>query len=415
MKKNIWILNHYATDMYYNEGGRHYSFASNLKSKDYNPVIFCANTRHNNNDYVDTGESLYVTEHSNGIPFNFVKTRPYEDNGIQRIKNMLSFYKNVKKAAKQYSKVNSKPDIIIASSVHPLALIAGVKLAKYYNIPCITEVRDLWPESLVAYGVIKPNNILTKLLYKGEKWIYKKSNRIIMTWPGGGKYIEDKGWSNDINLNNVHHISNGVELETFDYNCENYEYIDSDLDNRNQKNIVYTGSIRKVNNINNLLDVAKLIKHEGKNDIRFLIFGNGNELENLIDRCNREGINNVIFKGRVDKKFIPSILTKSTINILHNSSTSLDKYGQSQNKLFEYLAAGNPIVQTYTTGFSVYQKYNCGLSSSNQHPSDIAQNILYLIENREKRQFLGENARKASYDFDYKELTNKLIELIEST
>ena len=46
MKKNIWIFNHYATNMYFDNGGRHYWFAKYLKQADYNPVIFCANTLH---------------------------------------------------------------------------------------------------------------------------------------------------------------------------------------------------------------------------------------------------------------------------------------------------------------------------------------------------------------------------------
>ena len=110
-----------------------------------------------------------------------------------------------------------------------------------------------------------------------------------------------------------------------------YKIIDSDLDNKDFKNIVYAGSIRKVNNIGLLLDAAKIIQNKEINHIRFLIYGAGDESEMLKQRCEDEEIENVIFKGRVEKKYVPSIFKKAYINILHNSSTSLDKYGQSQN------------------------------------------------------------------------------------
>ena len=70
-----------------------------------------------------------------------------------------------------------------ASSVHPLTMVAGIKIAKSLVFLAFVKY-DLWPESLVAYGIIKANPIL-KLLYTGEKWIYKNADAIVMTWKGG--------------------------------------------------------------------------------------------------------------------------------------------------------------------------------------------------------------------------------------
>ena len=47
MKKKIWIMNHYANEMFINEGGRHYSFAKNLINFGYEPIIICASSFHN--------------------------------------------------------------------------------------------------------------------------------------------------------------------------------------------------------------------------------------------------------------------------------------------------------------------------------------------------------------------------------
>ena len=46
MNTNIWILNHYASDMYFDQGGRHYNFAKYLRHAGYAPVIFGANSKH---------------------------------------------------------------------------------------------------------------------------------------------------------------------------------------------------------------------------------------------------------------------------------------------------------------------------------------------------------------------------------
>ncbi|WP_280770609.1 glycosyltransferase family 4 protein [Salipaludibacillus daqingensis] len=414
MKKNIWIWNHYATNMFKDQAGRHYSFAENLIKEGYNPTVFCASTDHFSNENIDTNGKKYVSDKVNGIPFVFVRTPDYKGSGKKRIKNMLTFYKNIFPVAKEYAVIHGKPDVIIASSVHPLTLVAGIKLAKKFDIPCICEVRDLWPESIVAYGALKRSSIIAKLLYQGEKWIYKKADSIIMTWEGGKDYIINQGWDNQIDLAKVSHISNGVVIDTFDRNSEVYQIFDADLQNKDYKNVVYAGSIRKVNNIGLLLDAAKLIQDKGETCIRFLIYGSGDESVMLKKRCEDEGIVNVIFKGQVEKKYVPSILKKAYINILHNSSTSLDRYGQSQNKFFEYLAAGRCIVQTYSTGYSICERSNCGISAPVQNAEEIAKAVLDACSDDDQNQLMGENAREVASEFDFEKLTLKQIGVIES-
>jgi len=416
MKQKIWILHHYATDCFYNKGGRPYWFAEQLLKKGYKPTVFCASTRHNSTDEIDIQRGKWQMEKTEGIPFVFVKAPQYEGNGKSRIKNMGIFFKNILPAAKEYAKYHGKPDVILASSAHPLTVIAGIKLAKKFGIPCICEVRDLWPESIVAYGMLEKDSKIAKALYQGEKWMYKNSDAIVMTWEGGRDYIAEQGWGNEIDLAKVHHINNGVVMDSFDHNSETYAEPDAELDDPAYKNIVYAGSIRKVNNLGLLLDAAKVVKEKGGDglNIRFLIYGAGDEAEMLQERCEREQIDNVIFKGRVDKKYVPGIVKRAYVNILHNSSTSLDKYGQSQNKLFEYMAAGKPIVQTYTTGYSICEKYNCGISAPVQTPEEIADAVIKVCEDDALHAEMGRNAREGAHDFDFEKLTEKLIGIAEN-
>jgi glycosyltransferase involved in cell wall biosynthesis len=399
--------------MFISKGGRHYWFAENLIKHGYKPIIFCASTIHNLDENIDTGKHKYIIKTIDEIPFVFIKTPVYKNNSIKRLINMVVFYVRIFNIAKKISQSYNKPDIILASSVHPLTLVAGIKIAKKFGVRCICEVRDLWPESLVAYGILKRNSILAKILYRFEKWIYIKADAVIMTWEGAKNYIIDQGWDKIINLGKVIYISNGVQIDSFDENVSKNKITDEDLENKKFKNVIYCGSIRKVNNLSILIDVAKIIKEKGFDSIKFLIYGAGNEVEMLMQRCKNEDINNFVFKGYIEKRFIPYILKNAYITLLHYSSTSLDKYGQSQNKLFEYLAAGKCIVQTYSPKFSILEKYNCGITTS-QNPEKIADVIIKACNDEELVAKMGKNAREAAYDYDFKELTNKLISVIES-
>ncbi|MDK2946238.1 MAG: hypothetical protein PWQ85_1014 [Geotoga sp.] len=416
MKKKIWLWNHYATEMYVNRGGRHYWFAKNLIKKGYEATIFCANTFHNKKEFIDTGNKKYVIKTVDNIPFVFVKTTPAQGNGFDRIKNMSLFYLNLFPVAKEYSKLYGKPDIILASSVHPLTLVAGIKVSNKFGVPCICEVRDLWPEAIFWFGKIKEKSLLGKILVAMEHWIYRKADAIVFTKEGDVDYIKEKGWNieqgGNIDLKKVHYINNGVDIEEFD-KLKNEKILD-DVDlNSNKFKVIYAGSIRPVNDVGKIIDAAFLLKNE--KDILFLIFGEGNQKEILEKRIEEEKITNVKIKGYVNKQYIPYILSKSSVNILNYSQSKFNwSRGNSSNKLFEYMASGKPIISTVKMGYSIINKYKCGLELEEYTAENLAKAIL-KIKNMSKDEYerLGKNAREGAKDFDFKILTDKLINVIE--
>lgn len=134
--KKIWIMNHYATDTFFDHGGRHYYFAKYLKRMGYEPVIFGSNAVHGEPELYFPDPSLWHEHRAEDIdvPYVFVRSRAYSGNGKQRILNMVDFYRNVQKAAKEYAQIHGKPDVIVASSVHPLTLVAGHIFFLFYYL-----------------------------------------------------------------------------------------------------------------------------------------------------------------------------------------------------------------------------------------------------------------------------------------
>ncbi|ALS77870.1 glycosyltransferase WbuB [Planococcus kocurii] len=419
MKKNIWILNHYATNTFKDQAGRHYWFAENLIKEGYNPTIFCASTIHNSDESIDTGNHQYLSENSGSIPFVFVNTPKYGDNGKKRIINMLVFYKKLFSVTRDYAEKYGKPDIILASSVHPLTMVAGIKIAKKFGITCICEVRDLWPESIVAYGVGSKKNPLIKTLYHGERWIYRNADKLIFTIEGGKDYIIDRGWSNvdknTVDLNKVYHINNGVDLETFNNNKKTISVNDKDLENPDTFKVVYTGSIRKVNNVRKIVKVAELFKEKEIKNIKFLIYGDGTDKPILEKYCSDNNLENVVFKGKVDKNKIPYILSNSDLNIIHFQDNDIKKYGASLNKLFEYFASGKPTISDCEFGYDLIKKYKAGLVFNNGDVEQLGAGILEFYEMPvDTYNLYSDNAFKAAKDYDFKKLTLDLINVIEN-
>lgn len=413
MKKNIWIMNHYAGDMFFDQGSRHYNFAKYLKLEGYEPVVFCANSKHGIKGTWFGPDTLWHAHMAEAIevPFLFIRARAYVGNGRQRVLNMMEFYRNVKKAAKEYAKQHGRPDIIYASSVHPLTLVAGIQLAKYFGVKCICEVRDLWPESIVAYGIAGPKNPAVIALRWLEKWIYKKADAIVFTMEGAYDYILEQGWEKEIPRSKVHYINNGVDLDQFHYNRDHYQVEDADLDNPDIFKVIYTGSIRKVNNLGLLLDTAREVTDPR---VKFLIWGDGNELSALRQRLVDEGITNVVFKGSVEKKYVPSIVSRADLNIAHNNPSPLFRFGISFNKLFDYLAAKKPILADFPCPYNPAVQRGAGRAVENPTAKNIAKVIEQVVTmENESYMKMCENSALAANEYDFKNLTNKLVSIIE--
>ena len=413
----FWIFNHYATTPLTGPLLRHYYFAEYLKERNIETTVFAANELHQTGGCVDTHGKPYLRTEEEGVPFVFVKTSKYEGNGISRVKNMVSFFLGLLKISKGYAKQYGKPDVIMGSSAHPLTSIAGILVARRFRVPAIVEVRDLWPEAIFSFGKVKMNSLVGRLLSAGEKWMYVHADAIVFTKEGDVDHIKEMGWDKEhggkIDLAKCHYINNGVNLKDYYASIEKDILKDPDLEDDSFK-VVYTGTVRPVNNVGNLLDTAKLLKD--KKDIKFLIFGGGSELEKLEKRVQDEHIDNVIFKGFVEKKYIPYILSRSSVNVLNYSQANYNwSRGNSSNKLFEYMASGKPIISTVKMGYCILDKYQCGLSLEECTAKALAEQILKIHDMPEEAYAqMAENAKNGAKDFDFPVLTRKLYQVIKS-
>ena len=407
--------------MFRDKAGRHYWFAQKLRERGYDVTVFCSTTLVNGEELLSTGKNKLAVKEADGIPFVFVKTVPAQGNGIKRVENMLLFYKNLFPAAKAFVKDHGKPNVIVASSVHPLTMVAGIKIARKMKIPCVCEVRDLWPEAIFSFGKATEKSLIGRALIKGEHWIYKHANALIFTKEGDTDYLKERRWTTaqggDIDLGKCAYINNGVDIAACEERSRAKQLDDPDLNDKSKFNVTYVGTIRPVNNVGNLLDAAKILKAKGGyDDVQFLIYGDGNQLEELRKRVTDEHLENVKMKGFVNRQFVPYILSKSSVNMLNYAQNQYNwTRGNSSNKLFEYMASGKPIISTVRMGYSIIKKYDCGVELNEDTPEALAKQITRFHDMKpEERDQIGKNARNGANDFDFNVLTEKLIRVIES-
>ncbi|MDR0739223.1 MAG: glycosyltransferase family 4 protein [Oscillospiraceae bacterium] len=415
MKRNIWIINQYAIPPKFGGLNRHFYFSKYLKRKGYNVKIFTSSKIHNSNiNLIKKTEKIsYKEMFFDDVEYTFLKASDYENNGFSRIKNMIGFAVKLPHFfLKKGIKVFKKPDVIYTSSPSLFIAVASIFLATKLRVPIITEVRDLWPESIVCYKNYSPRHPFIQILYALEKWVYKRSNSLIFTMKGAKNYLKERKIK--IDSNKIYHINNGVDIEEFEEKKITKKIKDKDLLEKNTFKIIYTGSIREVNNLDILLELAKKIKTVYK-DIRFLIYGEGSEKSKLIKRCQDENINNVLFKGHISRDCIPFVLSNSDINIIIVKQTSITRFGSSLNKFFDYMASEKPIVSNLKVNYDLLKHYSCGMTSDSSSPEDLQKTIEKIRKSsEEEKEKMRQGAARGARDYDYKFLTNKLEKVIKS-
>lgn len=307
------------------------------------------------------------------------------------------------------------PDVIVSDFAGLFGNIF-LKWKKKYGTKVIYDILDLWPEGFVDMGYLKKNSLIAKVLYGMEHKSYREADGIIFSFQGGRDYIIDKGWSKetggDVDTSDIGYLNNGVDLESVDEQKDKWILDDPDLDTDKFK-VVYLGSISAFNGLDVLVETARELQERKVQDVLFLVYGCGNQEEQLKNMAKDYDLNNIKFKGLLDKKYAMNLLSRSNLNLFTFVNTPLLKYGVSPNKLFMYFASGKPVLSMIKPMYDLVQEKKCGISVENDSKIVADAVMKFRTMKNEQYQMYCENARKTAIEYDYKNLVNCLIEKIE--
>lgn len=408
----IWIVNYYTVPPAFARNERHLKFAHYLQEAGYDVTIFCAQCNKAGEQGVPLKGQLFKETSYGEYKFVHVKVKSYQGNGIARMVSLFQFAWRILTHRKRFE----KPDVIL-HNIHepfdyPISWCAKKLKSKY-----IVEDWDLWTQSFVDTGLVKKGSIVSKILYRINKKLFSKADRIIFTMEGGSDYIRQRGWNREaggpIDMSKVYYINNGLDLADFKRNTIVHIREDKDLANTSLQKIIYLGSISLANNIKELIDAANILKNH--QNIRFLIYGDGANRSELEKYCKDNHIDNVVFKEKsIPLHDVSYVISQARVNIL-NYYKNFGLYGVSSGKLFQYLAAGKPICCNINMKkYDLISRYNIGISKEFVSAQEYADAILFLI-NLSDNEYAAmcKRVSEVARQFDYKVLSDQLIDILK--
>jgi len=407
-KKVIWLVNEYNFPDY--ERSRQTNLCRLLDERGYDAYIISGSSLNKGNTNRINDNRKFVFIQAPEAKGYMIKTSNYSKT-YERVFVALQFQHRLWKLRNQLP----KPDVIVSDFA---GLFGNVflKWKKKYGTKVIYDILDLWPEGFVDLGYIKKDSFIAKLLYRMEHKSYREADGIIFSMQGGRDYIVDKGWSKDVggdvDTSNIGYLNNGVNLSQVDKQKDEYVLQDADLDTDKFK-VVYLGSISKMNGLDVLVETAKVLQERGNEKVAILVYGYGNQEEQLKKMVADYGLKNIKFKGKLDFEYGLNVLSRGNLNIFTFRDSPLWKYGVSPNKLFMYFASGKPVLSMIKPNYDLVEGKKAGVSVVN-NPNVVADAIERFSKmGKDEYDSYCRNARTTAEEYDYKNLVQVLIDKIE--
>ncbi|MBK04003.1 MAG: glycosyltransferase WbuB [Deltaproteobacteria bacterium] len=231
----------------------------------------------------------------------------------------------------------TRPDVMIATSPQFFCGWAGVFSKLWHDVPLILEIRDLWPDSIKAVGAMN-DTVLLKALYVLEDWMYHRADHIVTVGAGYKKELLKKGVPED----KLSVIPNGVDLDVFTPRPPATQ-----LKQRwgiTQPFVCsYVGTIGMACGLQVVLESAAQLREQGRDDIAFLLVGDGAQRVALQQQAKEKKLESVIFTGLIEKKYIPDVLSISDVSLVHLKKTDLFRT-VLPSKIFEAAGMQRPII-----------------------------------------------------------------------
>ena len=296
-----------------------------------------------------------------------------------------------------------KIDCVFVHETSPAFIgVAAVIVKRIKKIPMYFWVLDLWPESVLAVGSFS-NKYVLKILATMVRWIYKNSDKILITSKGFIPSILSKG---DF-ASKIEYFPNWAE-SVFTEKIKEIKLPQLPSGFK----IMYAGNMGEAQDFEAIMDAVLKLKNE--TDIKWIFVGNGRK-KSWVDEFVRENnLQNIVFiMGRYPIEQMPTFYQQADVMLLSLNNSPIFTLTVPA-RLQSYMACGKPIVAMINgEAANIITDAECGLVANSGDSKILAENILKIYDKNCDSTEMGKKAKIFySENFDRSMLLNKLYSII---
>ncbi len=297
-----------------------------------------------------------------------------------------------------------RPNVMLASSPSLPAAAGAAVVAMVRRVPLVLEVRDLWPESAVAMGLVRQGSLFARVASALEWFCYRRARHVVALTEG----IRDGVIAKGVPPGRVTVITNGVDPAPDATGPEPQVPVPDGA-----FCAMYMGAHGTYSSLETVLRAADLLRE--RDDIRVVLVGGGDQKAGLVAMAERMRLDNVTFVDPVPKSQVPRWLARADLCLLPYQDRQLFA-GALPNKTFDYMGAGKPILAAVPTGelSGLVARADCGVAIAPADPRAMADAIARLADDRAAGRRMGAaGAEYVARHYDRTRLAARLVEIVE--
>ncbi len=282
-----------------------------------------------------------------------------------------------------------RPADVMYVSHPPLSMgVSAWVMGLMRRIPFVYAVNDLWPEAILATGMVRSRKIIAGLRWL-ERFVYKRASAIITVSPGYRDNLVGKG----VPPEKVTVITNWANEEIYQP-VEPDPTLAGELGMAGRFNVVFGGNMGLAQNLQTVVETADLLRSQ--ENIQFLFAGDGVGRDGLEGMVRERKLENVGFLGQQPATRMPHIYALSDVLLAHYKRDPLFEISIPA-KIFSYMACQRPVLMASAgNAADLVEAAGAGTSCPAEDPQAMAQAVLELYSlSAEERSVMGAAGRQA--------------------
>lgn len=346
---------------------------------------------------------VYQKELIDGVVVHRVPLYPSHDgSAFKRIFNYISFAASALLCG--LFKV-SKPDVIY--SYHPplTTSLAALFIGMFRRVPFITDIQDLWPDTLAATGMLTNTKALA-IIDKVCNFVYHRAAKIVVLSPGFKARLVGKGVSDS----KIELIYNWCDENALMYS----RATQLSLPANDRLNILFAGNLGFAQGLPAIVEAAYLLSQRDVS-ANVVLIGDGVAKASAQQKVAELQLDNIYFFPRVPMQEVGTLLKAADALLVHLTDDELFSI-TIPSRTQAYLAVGKPIVMGVDgDAAKLIKDAQAGVCCKANSAQSLANAIERLvILNADEREQMAKNA----HDFYHKHLSlargvKKFIDVFE--
>jgi len=300
-----------------------------------------------------------------------------------------------------------RPDVIVSTSPQFFTACAAWVLSVFKWRPFVFELRDLWPDSILAVGAMRQSAAI-RALKRLEYFLYRRAARIVSVTNSFKTVLSGNG----VPAEKIAVVRNGTDLAGFTPGPKPEDLLDKH-GLRDRFVAAYIGTIGMAHGLGTILDAAERMK--ARRDIAFLLLGDGAERAQLEREARERGLDNVVFAGSVGKADVVRYwrLADAALVLLRDRPVFRHVL---PSKMFEAMATETPIVLgVLGESAELLESAGAGIVIQPESPQALEAALVRLAGDRAAAAEMGRKGRRSvETDFNRDKLAAMMLEELRS-